>query len=120
MGDTLGGKPEDPSCYTKDMKVDYGSVTEKDFFKRGITRLNDGLNGGHRLALMCSEIAADNCHRSKLIGVQLASDGINVAHIEQDGSLMSQKQIIHRLSKGQSDLFGETFTSRKPMPNKEE
>lgn len=38
MGDTIGGMPSDPSCYT-DGHIDYGKVKDKDFFKAGSLRL---------------------------------------------------------------------------------
>lgn len=38
MGDTLGGRPNDPTCYT-DGKVDYDKIKQKDFYQHGIGRL---------------------------------------------------------------------------------
>ncbi|HXG09285.1 MAG TPA: DUF488 family protein [Gemmataceae bacterium] len=38
MGDTLGGRPSDPSCYT-DGRVDYAKCREKPFFQEGLARL---------------------------------------------------------------------------------
>ena len=35
MGDTLGGRPKDSSCYV-DGKVDYAKVREKSFYQKGI------------------------------------------------------------------------------------
>lgn len=32
MGDSIGGRPEDKSCYDKEGKVDYEAVKAKDFF----------------------------------------------------------------------------------------
>ena len=39
LGDTLGGLPEDRSCYDYDGKVVYDLIKEKDFFKEGLKRL---------------------------------------------------------------------------------
>ena len=38
MGDTLGGQPDDPDCYT-DGKVDYEKCHQEPFFLAGIGRL---------------------------------------------------------------------------------
>jgi uncharacterized protein (DUF488 family) len=63
---------------------------------------------------MCSEGRPEQCHRSKLIGEALATAGIHVCHIDETGQLLTQQQVIDRLTRGQLDLFGPTtFTSRK-------
>jgi uncharacterized protein (DUF488 family) len=113
MGDTLGGQPKEPACHT-DGKVDYDKVRAQPFFKEGIARLLKAFEQRRPVALMCSEGRPEQCHRSKLIGEELAAAGIPVAHIDEDGTRLTQTQVIDRLTKGQMDLFGQTsFTSRK-------
>jgi len=113
MGDTLGGQPNDPVCQT-DGKVDYDKVRIQPFFQKGIDRLGKAFAQQHRAALMCSEGKPEQCHRSKLIGEALTTAGIPVYHIDEDGQLLTQEQVIDRLTKGQMDLFGQaSFTSRK-------
>ncbi len=113
MGDTLGGQPRDPDCHT-DGKVDYDKVKNQPFFQAGIERLRNAVAQRCRAALMCSEGRPEQCHRSKLIGEVLAAAGIPVCHIDEDGALVSQSQVIDRLTQGQMDLFGQqSFTSRK-------
>lgn len=116
MGDTLGGRPDLASCYTPDGKVDYASLREKDFYRRGIQRLRDAWQQGRRVALMCSEARPEMCHRSKLIGETLAGEGIEVAHIDENGQALTQPQTLLRLSGGQLGLPGFAapgLTSRK-------
>jgi len=113
MGDTLGGQPKEPACYT-DGKVDYDKVRVQSFFHEGMARLRKAFEQERPLALMCSEGRPEQCHRSKLIGQALAATGIPVCHIDEDGTLLTQTQVIDRLTKGQMDLFGQaSFTSRK-------
>jgi len=113
MGDTLGGQPNDPHCLT-DGKVDYDKVRTQPFFRAGIERLKKACRQPRRAALMCSEGRPEQCHRSKLIGEALMAAGIPICHIDEDGSVLSQTQVIHRLTKGQLDLFGQpSFTSRR-------
>ncbi len=113
MGELLGGQPKDPVCHTEG-KVDYDKIRAQPFFQTGIERLKKGVAEGRRAALMCSEARPEQCHRSKLIGEALAAAGIPLCHIDEDGQLLTQTQVIDRLTKGQMDLFGQSsFTSRK-------
>lgn len=113
MGDTLGGQPRDPDCYT-DGKVDYDKVRRQPFFQAGIERLRTAHEKGVRVVIMCSEGRPEECHRSKMIGEALAAAGIPVRHIDENGQLLTQTQVIDRLTGGQFDLFGgPPLTSRK-------
>jgi uncharacterized protein (DUF488 family) len=113
MGDTLGGQPRDPACHS-DGKVDYDKVRAQPFFQAGVERLKKAFEQRRRVALMCSEGRPEDCHRSKLIGEALAAAGIPVRHIDVDGQVLTQKEVIDRLTQGQMDLFGApSFTSRK-------
>lgn len=119
MGDTLGGQPNKSECYT-DGKVDYEKVAQQSFFIDGIERLLKANRQGQRVVLMCSEGKPENCHRSKLIGKVLESKGIAVLHIDENDEILTQKQVILRLTDGQLSLFGDqflTFTSRKKYRN---
>jgi uncharacterized protein (DUF488 family) len=113
LGDALGGRPADPSCYVDD-KVDYERVKEKDFYRAGVERIVAAWQRGLRFVILCSEGKPEQCHRSKLIGESLAAQGIPVAHIDENGDLRSQDEVIERLTGGQLSLFGDhEFTSRK-------
>jgi uncharacterized protein (DUF488 family) len=119
LGDALGGRPEDPSCYT-DGKVDYDKCRAKDLYLRGIDRVMDAHRAGHRFALMCSEKAPESCHRSKLLGQTLCERGVAVVHIDQAGAAVPHAEVIRRLTGGQATLFGDSFLSRgryEPGPN---
>ncbi len=113
MGDTLGGRPNDPSCYT-DGKVDYDKIKQKEFYQQGIRRLEQAYAQQLRVVLLCSEGKPENCHRSKLIGETLTGLGITVMHIDENEQLVDQAAVLARLTAGQLSLFGSHgFTSRK-------
>lgn len=112
MGDTLGGLPSDLTCYT-DGKVDYSKVRERDWFVRGLERLETGWREGHRIAIMCAELEPDRCHRSKLIGEALAARGVLLGHIDEDGTVITHESAMARLNAGQAALFGVEYTSRR-------
>jgi uncharacterized protein (DUF488 family) len=112
-GQELGGRPDAPECYV-DGKVDYDRVRTTVFYARGIERIQQAHHRGTKLVLMCSELRPEECHRSKLIGVTLAEMGIPILHIDEEGVLRTQDEVIARLTGRQLDLFGEpSFTSRK-------
>jgi uncharacterized protein (DUF488 family) len=117
MGDNIGGRPKDTTCYDDDGKVDYEKVKLKDFFLQGIDRLKTAYNKDINLVIMCSESKPCDCHRSKLIGRVLNNDKITLKHIDENGKLKDQSTVILELNKGKNDinLFDKTdnSTSRK-------
>ena len=113
MGDMLGGKPDDETCYVNGM-VDYEKVKTTEFFQRGIERLHSAFSQQQRVALMCSEGKPEHCHRCKLIGATLTTQDLPVVHIDENSEQITQEQVIERITGGQMTLFGEeTFHSRK-------
>ena len=117
VGDTLGGLPEDRSCYDYSGKVVYDLIKEKDFFRQGLERLTTANAKKINLAIMCSESKPEECHRSKLIGQELLNKEISLKHIVSDKRVKSQQTVMNELTKGKGtvDLFGNKmdFTSRK-------
>lgn len=115
MGDTLGGQPDDPDCYT-DGKVDYEKCRQKPFFLAGIGRLRRAWEQKLPVAIMCSEGKPENCHRSKLIAPALVEQGITVIHIDENDQPITHEDVMLRVIGGQPSLFGDDFhklTSRK-------
>lgn len=116
MGEAIGGRPTDLSCYI-DGKVDYEILKTKPFFQEGIERLKVAYHKGLHIILMCSESKPCECHRSKLIGKVLELDKIELKHIDENGKIKSQTTVINELNKGfaEVDLFGNltNVTSRK-------
>lgn len=116
MGDTLGGQPDDPSCYDEDGKVSYLKCRQHPQFLTGVERLRKAHNLQLRVAIMCSEGKPEMCHRTKLIGEALHSEGIDVQHIDENGALLNHETVRLRIINGQPSLFGDEFfehTSRK-------
>lgn len=115
IGDSLGGLPEDRSCYIEG-KVDYDIIKDKLFFKEGLDRLLVANSKQIILAIMCSESKPGECHRSKLIGQELLKQGLSINHIIGVNRIKSQEVVMNELTKvGTTDLFGNetSFTSRK-------
>ena len=104
MGDTLGGRPDDRSCYVND-KVEYALVREKPFFQQGIARVQTAWEMQLPIALMCSELKPEECHRSKLIGATLAERHITVSHIDENGQIKTQVEVLDIVTGNQPSLF---------------
>jgi len=117
MGDNIGGRPKDTSCYDNEGKVDYEAVKTKEFFINGIERLKTAYNKDINVVIMCSESKPCECHRSEQIGRVLNTDNIILKHIDENGKVKDQATVINELNKGLSaiDLFGNPInvTSRK-------
>ncbi len=101
MGDLLGGRPDDKSCYIND-KPNYDLIRQKDFYQRGLERLMKGI-AQYRVAIMCSEEDPYKCHRTKLIAKDLHKMGVEILHIRGDGK--TQKDECLKKDAIQESLF---------------
>lgn len=108
MGDQLGGRPRDPSCY-RDGKVDHTLIRQRDWFQRGIDRLAAAHEQNRRVAIMCAEQKPQQCHRSLLIAPELIRRDLPVAHIDETGEARSHAEVMHRLTGGQLSLLPGSF-----------
>ena len=68
--------------------------------------LETAISKGLDIVLMCSELRPEQCHRSKLIGRVLMDRGFMTSHIDADGKLVGQDNIVKRITGGQEDFFG--------------
>ena len=82
MGDKLGARPNDTSCYVNGA-VDYDKILESKCFRDGINRVVDGAQKGYLISLMCAEKDPICCHRNILVAHALASQGIVIKHFVQ-------------------------------------
>ncbi|GAB6057401.1 DNA helicase RecQ [Desulfonatronum parangueonense] len=90
MGDALGGMADDQAAGV--------SARERPEFRQGIARLCKAHQQQLRVALFCGEAKPELCHRTVLIGAALAELDIPVQHIDENGVLVSQEQVMRRLS----------------------
>ena len=86
MGDSLGGKPSDGSCYRADGRPDYREIRTRTFFRDGIDALLE-IAEGRSVVLMCAEEDPSKCHRRLLIEPALLDRGVDVRHIRGDGTV---------------------------------
>ena len=95
LGDQIGGRSNDPEDYL-DGQVLYKALAQKESFRTGIARLEEGF-AKYRIALMCSEKEPLDCHRTLLVSQALASREIPVGHIHADGTVEAHKDALARL-----------------------
>jgi uncharacterized protein (DUF488 family) len=107
LGDTLGGRPEDPTCYNGAGHVDYDRCRSNASFVAGIDRVVTAYWEGHPLALLCSEGRPEDCHRSKLLAEMLVERGVAVSHIDETGELVEHGEIAAKLRGPQMSLAPE-------------
>ncbi len=112
MGDHLGGRPHSPDCYDADGKVNYQKVECDHKFLAGVARVELAISKGIQVAVMCSELRPEECHRTKLIGKVLTERSHVVHHVDADGTLISHDKVLLRLTGGQEDFFGQPELSR--------
>jgi len=111
LGKELGARTGDPSCY-KDGKVQYDRLARTALFREGLARIQDGIEKGFRIALMCAEKEPLECHRTILVSRHLANLGLDIRHIHPDGKLESHgdalKRLAYMLNLPQGDMFNQT------------
>lgn len=110
LGEELGGRPEGDEYYTNG-HADYGKMATRPEFKAGLERLENGVAQGYRLALLCSELKPEACHRTRLVAKELVHRGMNIQHIDEEGRLVSHNDVMARITGGQTELFGEAGTT---------
>jgi uncharacterized protein (DUF488 family) len=110
LGDVVGGRPRDESCYDAEGRVLYGRVAAQPEFQEAVERIERGAEE-FRVALLCSEEDPAHCHRRLLIARVLMGRGAEVVHIRGDGTLESDEEVARKSGKAlverQAGLFGE-------------
>jgi uncharacterized protein (DUF488 family) len=115
LGESLGGRPEDPRVYRSDGRVDYVARRKSPDFSAGIDRLLE-LSRSANIALMCAEEDPLQCHRFLMICPALLERGIVPVHIRRGGILESQRDAEDRLLElhgGAAFTAGALFVSER-------
>lgn len=107
LGNELGAKPKDLSCYTNG-QLSYSLLKEKPYFKAGFQRLITANQKRVKVAVMCNKYQPHECHRTRLVGKELLAYGISMQHIIEKSLVKDQQTVMAELTKGKNviDLFG--------------
>ena len=104
MGDELGARPSDRTCYVNG-SVDYDKIQKAELFQNGLRRLQDGIDKGFIIALLCAEKDPICCHRNILVAHALAKRGVEVRHLIQLAP--GESAVVEESSDTESRLFEE-------------
>ena len=78
FGDEFGARRTDAIV---NGQVNFEKAITTPAFLRGVDRINNGLEQGYRIALMCSEADPLACHRFSMISRYFYDNGYDVRHI---------------------------------------
>ena len=90
-GASIGGKPKDPALQTSSGLTDYDKLAATRSFQDELKAIVE-LANSKRVVLMCSEGDAMSCHRERIIAQVLRSWGVEVSHIQPDGTIQAVTQ----------------------------
>ena len=91
MGESLGGRPSEPSMYDLEGYVLYGEMAKSIRLQTGISHLLE-IASRQRTVVMCSEESPVDCHRRLLI-TRLLAGKAEVIHLRGDGSSISENEL---------------------------
>lgn len=97
MGKEFGARRNNRDLYSKEGYLDFEKTSLDKDFKTGMSRIEDGINKGYRIAFMCTEKDPFDCHRCILVGRQFKEVGHNVKNILPNGNCITQEEIEKRL-----------------------
>ncbi len=87
MGDSLGARYIEKDLLFDDGKADFSKIVCTTKFKKGIDRLEVGIEKGYKIALMCSEKNPVECHRFSLLSNYIFNKGFSISHLFQEKKL---------------------------------
>ena len=91
LGAELGARRDEEEAYDGDL-ARYELIRQLPGFKNGIERVREGMQQ-YRIALMCAEKDPCDCHRSVLVTRVFHEEGVEIAHILEDGSIDTQSDL---------------------------
>ena len=97
FGKEFGARREEAELYT-DGIVDFKKTIQSEIFQKGVARIQDGIQKGFRIALMCSEEDPIRCHRFGMVSYGLYQLGIETEHIRGDGSIQTREECEDRIA----------------------
>ena len=95
LGEELGGRSKNTSCYNDKGKLQYHLLAQEPLFKKGLEKIIEEVKK-RSIVLMCSEGDPLKCHRTILVCRQLQKLHFlknNIQHILSDGSLQSNTEM---------------------------
>lgn len=109
FGNEFGARRTD--CIDNSGQVNFELAIKTPAFRRGVERIQQGLQRGFHVALMCSEANPLECHRFSLISRFFHEHGLDVCHILKDGSVAThsamEREMIDEMLHARNHLLPE-------------
>ena len=105
QGAALGGKPRGGGA-----RADYAAIAAQPAFRDALDHVI-GAAARERCTLMCAEREPLDCHRTVLVGRQIAAMGVALQHIHGDGRLEPHEALEDRLLASEG-LLGDDLLNR--------
>lgn len=93
----FGARQTAPGVRDETGRVDFEKVRQSPLFLRGVERLQQGIEKGYTIALMCAESDPLDCHRFIMITPALVTLGFDVRHILKDKTVLTNAGLEDRL-----------------------
>ena len=95
FGNEFGARRTD--CIDDDGQVNFELAVHTPAFLNGVERLNNGLEKGFRISLMCTESDPLECHRFSLVSRFFHNNGYDVRHILKDGTAVHHEELEKKM-----------------------
>ena len=97
MAEAFGIIKGDARLNTKEGYMDFTKLAKLSIFLEGIERVENGMEKGYHIALMCAEKDPLDCHRTTLVARHLFENGYEVKHILHDGTIETHLAVEERM-----------------------
>jgi uncharacterized protein (DUF488 family) len=112
FADEFGARRNEEEAYT-DEKVDFKKVAKLPIFIKGIDRIDNGLQKGYNISLLCTEKNPLECHRFLLVSRTLQNSlHIGVKHILFEGNIIENENLENNMLK-ELNIEYDLFTNNK-------
>ena len=107
----FGARQDDARFYADDGILDFELFAQSERFKSGVCKIQNSLEKGYRIVLMCAEKNPVQCHRTILVARAFSDRGYSVLHLLPEQKAITQEQIELELlnkyfpNRGQISLF---------------
>lgn len=106
MGDTLGGIKDSSALCKQPGTVEPAPLFDRPELALGLDKLIKAAEDQTRaICLMCGCLRAEKCHRSWLLGEALTARRVEILHLADDGTPLSQAAVMRLRDPHQAALF---------------
>lgn len=112
----FGARQENASYFDAEGYLSFKKFVKSDAFLNGVNKIQNSVNQGYIIAIMCAEKDPINCHRNIMVARELNKLGFDIRNIIHDGTFETQDIIDKRMvdkyfpNRNQVSLFDDNLT----------